>query len=98
MLITRKEFADMFNQRRKGLGDPCSALWEAECDIPKCQWFAKVKPLKVFRPGYKHEYWDWCDSYLTGKTRCFSSDIDDETEWWGFTDLDDIVLWMLKWS
>lgn len=58
MLITRKEFADMFNRQKEGLGDPGSVLWEAECDISNCQWFAKVKPLKVFRPGYKHEYWD----------------------------------------
>lgn len=95
-MMNRKEFSDMFNQQRKGLGDLGSALWEAEHDIPKCQWFVKVKPLKVSE--YKHDYWDWCNINLTGKTRCFSSDSDGREEWWGFTDKYDIVLWLLRWA
>lgn len=100
MILSRTEFAEMFNSIRSGLGDKGSALWEAECDIPDCQWFVQVRPLEISgkRHGYKNSYWAWCNQNLTGKTRCFSSNNDDAEEWWGFTNKDDIVLWTLRWS
>ena len=101
-ILTRQEFSDYFNnlETDKELGGPDSPLWEAECDIPNCQWFVKVRPLNISgkRHGYKNSYWNWCNKNLNGATRCFSSDTDPEgDEWWGFTDKNDIVLWILRW-
>lgn len=99
-ILTRQEFSDYFNNLHldSRLGAAGSQLWEAECDIPNCQWFIKVKPLNISgkRHGYKNSYWDWCNKNLSGKTRCFSSDSDNE-EWWGFTNKNDLVFWILRW-
>lgn len=101
-ILSRKEFAEYFNNLdlHRKFGGADSPLWEAECDIPKCKWFVKVKPLDISgkRHGYKNKYWDWCDKNLKGKTRCFSSDTLSSEEWWGFTDKNDIVFWVLRWS
>ncbi len=84
------------------LGGPDCVLWIPENDLPKsCQWFVKVKPLmrvKNNKESFKKEYWEWNDNNLLGYVRCFSLDIENQEEWWGFTNKEDIVLWMLRWS
>ena len=52
-----------------------------------------VEPTKE----HKINYYNWCDKTLKGRVRCYSSDSDNDREWWGFTEQEDIVLWTLKW-
>ena len=98
MIINREEFARHFNTLKDGLGGPDSALWIPEEDSHPADlsnWFVCVEPIGVSR--FKWAYWEWCNETLQGKVRCYSSNTDDQQEWWGFTDKDDIVVWMLKW-
>lgn len=96
MILNRQEFADSFNSLKEGLGDSNSPLWVPEEDTKEpSNWFVCVEPIEVSR--FKRAYWDWCNSTLTGKVRCYSSDTDNKKEWWGFTNQEDIVIWTLKW-
>lgn len=94
-MLTREEFAEYFNSLKEGLGNADSPLWCAEDSVP-CEWFVCSRPLKV--SSFKAEYWKWCTDNLIGYVRCYSSDSENQQEWWGFSDKQDIVLWTLKWT
>lgn len=97
MILNRREFAHTFNALQQGLGNEDSPLWipDEDQELPS-QWFVCVKPIGVHR--FKFDYYNWCNSALKGQVRCYSSASEDQAEWWGFTNRDDIVLWMLKWT
>ena len=100
-MITRAEFIDYWNklEPRFKADELDSPLWIPEHDMSEqCQWFVCVKPDIIGRNGMKPEYWSWCGENLKGVTRCFSSNHDDDEEWWGFTNKDDVVFWMLRWA
>jgi len=102
--MNRKEFAEYWNNKTAGLGNPDSLLWEAEHNLDtKCEYFQKFEIEKnklnlwdTYNPHAKSDFWEWCGDNLEGLTRCFSSDGD--YEWWGFTNKKDIVLFSLRWS
>lgn len=94
MILSRAEFAQMFNSIKSGLGNPDSPLWLPDDAVPS-EWFVCVKPLRVHQ--FKSDYYGWCRSALSGLVRCYSSDTDNQKEWWGFTQHEDIVLWKLRW-
>jgi hypothetical protein len=99
-MLTRQQFADYFNSVKPDLGNDDSPLWIPESDdIIKCQcqWFVNVKPLRLHH-AYKYSYWVWLRNNLKGEVRCYSSDYDNQEEWWGFTHKEDIVWWILRWS
>lgn len=95
MILNRQEFADYFELLDKRLAGPSSPLWIPDEDDPS-KWFVCVKPIGVHR--FKFSYYDWCNNTLMGRVRCYSSNTEDEQEWWGFTEQKDIPIWMLKWS
>ena len=96
MILNRQEFADYFDVLKQGLGSSDSPLWIPEEGTDPSNWFVCVKPIGVKR--FKFSYWAWCNKTLTGKVRCYSSTGNDgQEEWWGFTNKEDIVPWMLKW-
>ena len=96
-MLTRQQFADYFNSLKPNLGNDDSPLWILEWDIIKeCQWFVKVNPIKI--PCDTHSYWKWIHDNLKGEVRCYTSDSDNQEEWWGFTHKGDIVWWLLRWS
>ena len=95
MILTRAQFVDYFNNLGAGLGNDDSPLWIPEESGDRCEMFVCVKPIGVSR--FKWAYYNWCNTTLKGKVFCYSSDPDNQKEWWGFTNRDDIVLWMLKW-
>jgi len=95
MILTREEFADEFNSLKPGLGNPDSPLWFAEEQNIKPSWFVCIKPIRISER--KQEYWSWCNMTLKGQLLCYSSNSEDQQEWWGFTDQKDVVLWMLRW-
>jgi hypothetical protein len=94
MILSREEFSHHFNALKEGLGNKDSPLWIPD-DFEPSEWFVCVEPIGVHR--FKSSYYDWCNKTLKGPVRCYSSDSDDKKEWWGFTNKEDIVLWMLKW-
>lgn len=105
MIYTRQQFADMWNEEKPGLGDEDSPLWVPEHnwtgmdeDGPlRCVWFVCIKPLGMWdRSTSKEKFWHWCTENLIGRCRCFSSA--GQEEWWGFTDKDDLVLFILRWA
>lgn len=96
-ILTRSEFEQWMVRE---FDDPAivatkSALWIPE-DRPglKCQHFVFGS---TDRAG-KEEYWQWCTSVLKGYVRCFWANSDTGEEWWGFTEQEDIPIWILKWT
>jgi hypothetical protein len=98
-----------FHERRKipewiqvkdEVDDDEHVIWNAEKFNPDnrffCQWFVCVKPFMLQED--KDEYWEWCNKNLTGKITCFSSSTDSMEEWWGFTEKQDILIWLLRWN
>lgn len=90
----RKEFKHLFNTYRQGFGDDNSPLWEPER-------YNKHRPSKWFicvRPIIDSQFWLWANKNCRGQLLCYSSDSDNQEQWWGFTHKADIVLFMLRWS
>ena len=105
LMLSREQFAQMFEEVKPGLGLPSSPLWipeEGLDDYPhvRCEWFVCVRPKirHVYDPVEKSVYWSWCQNNLNGHVRCFSSNTEGREEWWGFTDANDVALWLLKWG
>lgn len=105
MILTRKQFAAHFRKLDSRLGNKHSALWEPENRpgmVPN-KWFVCVRPVgayhgNVYLSWDKDGYWEWCNSTLAGQVSCYSSDWDNKKEWWGFSNYDDIAMWLLRWS
>ena len=98
-MMNRNEFAAYFNSKDK-LGGPKSPLWCPEGENVKCNWFVKVRPVKFGRPGgyTRSNFYAWNGAMLNGRILCYSSDDTNEEEWWGFTDKEDILMFILKWA
>lgn len=96
-ILTRAEFIDLVETlySLQNINDPIHPLWIPETTRYSmkihCEYFVQVSPIKVALK----EYWQWCDDTLHGQVRCFISSVD--SEYWGFTDERDIVIWRLKW-
>lgn len=97
-MITRKQFRELWNQYQEGMGDHNSPLWFPESNRDYSRWFVKVRPIDLSSNHKKNNYFLWCDQFCKGQVLCYSSDTDNEEEWWGFTHKRDIVMWILKWS
>lgn len=97
-MINREQFAEMWDEEKPGLGGPESPLWSPEESFGpvRCEWFVCVKPISAVRHS-KELFWAWCNQNLQGQCRCFSSNHEGREEWWGFTDQNDAVIWLLKW-
>jgi hypothetical protein len=91
MILTRAEFVEYWNRHPLGLGQPDSALWVYERHRGiSSQWFVHVGISQG--PDYDA----WCDAHCQGTVLCYSDD--GQKQWYGFTDRNDIVFWLLKWS
>jgi hypothetical protein len=100
MIQTREEFKYWINTNFNGVDSLAdSALWIPENDMAgQCEWFVHVGRVDTGKTISKFNYWQWCHSNLQGLTRCFYSDTDNDRECWGFTDYDDIPIWLLRWG
>jgi hypothetical protein len=102
MIQTRTKFKSwiqsQFNEKNMDRDD--SPVWIPEHDLngAECQWFVTVRCVRKAAGVTKPEYWAWCADNLTGSVCCFMSNKEDDHEVWGFTELDDVDWWMLKWS
>ena len=99
MIATRDQFKQWLDRRYAGITHYASALWSVETK-QKSQWFVKVKPVSMQRDGRRLQdvYWSWCNAHCQGQILCYYSDFDNNEEWWGFTEYQDLTLWILKWS
>jgi hypothetical protein len=97
-MINRKQFRQLFNNKRNGLGDWDSPLWlpEQYNNHEPSRWFVNIRPLN--HQNFKTEFWAWANETCRGQVLCYSSSNEKQEEWWGFTHRDDIVLFLLKWS
>lgn len=98
-MISRQEFIEYFRSldARIDGDDPLSPLWvPEEHGQITCQCFVCIKPIQAYK--FKSKYYQWCRDTLNGETRCFSTSSESQQEWWGFTDPNDVPVWLLKWA
>lgn len=103
MIVTRAEFKRWMVRE---FDDPDivsaqSALWIPE-NKPKvkCQYFVLAQGRRKWHKTWSEshdEYWTWCTETLKGHVRCFWANNETGEEWWGFTEQDDVPIWILKW-
>jgi len=62
---------------------------------PPAHWFINTKPIDL-NEGRKGTFFNWCKENLKGSIFCYYSQ--GLEEWWGFTEKDDISVWLLKWG
>ena len=97
MLLNRDEFIEHWEGLTKGMTGKGSPLWiPEEVDKIRCEWFVNVRPVRINDTVDFNDFRLWCENQCQGKIRCFSSNATEE--WWGFTNKNDIVWWMLKWT
>lgn len=97
MILTRSQFVDHWNNIKSGMGSNTSPLWHPEVGYENLfKLFVNVRPVRISDNLNKNNFFDWCNKNCKGIVRCFSSNYTEE--WWGFTNEDDIVLWLLKWT
>jgi hypothetical protein len=97
-MINRKQFRQLFNSYKPGLGEFDSPLWysEQQGDCKPSRWFVNIRPLN--HQNFKTEFWAWANKTCQGQLLCYSSNTENQEEWWGFTHRADVVLFLLKWS
>lgn len=98
MILTREQFVDWWDQvvPENPANRPDHPLWIPETEIrpgAPSGWFVKASCRRTGQP----DYWSWCDANLKGMVRCYMLDEQADAEWWGFTNQEDLLIWMLKW-
>ena len=98
-MMSRAEFINHIELLYPNLNlfDDDSVVWAYEKYIQrKSEWFIVVPREIDYNDNGSEYYWEWCKEHLSGEAICYSSS--DDEQWWGFTDKDDVALWVLKWS
>jgi hypothetical protein len=74
-----------------------SGLWVPEQIIsgPVSEWFLEIAPIAM---SSKDWFWEECNSNMKGLLRCYMSSEDKNIEWWGFTDRNDVMWFLLRWG
>lgn len=99
-IYDRQQFVEYWEEIKPGLGQKDSVLWTPEQSLAPdgCQHFICISPIPELWHDEYIEFWSWCGDQLKGHCRCFSSSTNPPEEWWGFTDKDDILMWVLRWA
>ena len=100
MILSRHEYRMWVRLREPRFYSWDSPAWTHEPQRHPSQWFVKVKPIGISNSNRyrKSDYWTWCNKNLHGRLLCYWCDTENQEEWWGFTNKDDIALWLLKWN
>jgi hypothetical protein len=99
-VLDRQQFIQHWEDILPGMGELGSAIWAYEdaCG-KKSEWFTCVRSLDVHHShDKKTAYWQWCNSNCAGQVLCYSTNPEEQEEWWGFSHHADIAFWMLKWA
>jgi hypothetical protein len=100
-VLDRQQFIEYWAVSLPGLSRVGSAMWAYEDACKKkSEWFTCVRPLEIDMHGRdkKTAYWQWCNSNCVGQILCYSSNYEEQQEWWGFSHHADIAFWLLKWA
>jgi hypothetical protein len=99
-VLTRQQFIQYWEGVLPGMGETGGAIWAYEDACKKkSEWFTCVRPLKEYQGlTGKTTYWQWCNRNCVGRILCYSSNPEEQEEWWGFSHHADIAFWMLKWA
>jgi hypothetical protein len=98
LLLSRQEFIDYFSKDCKITITDDSPLWIPEQQIypiGQSNWFLDCKPLSIENTK---QFWKECRFNTKGHFKCYSSSIERQIEWWGFTILDDAIWFKLRFS
>ncbi len=100
IILNRSEFIEHWEEVAPEVSPSAqsSPLWVPEENLLKnqSQWFINCTLSESHGP-LNSEYHLWCSTRLVGRCRCYSED-KDRKSWWGFTEYDDILIWMLTWA
>jgi len=99
-VLDRQQFIQYWEDVVPDVGETSSAMWAYEdtCE-KKSEWFTCVRPLDAHRGHDKKIiYWQWCNSNCVGQILCYSTNREEQEEWWGFSHQEDIAFWLLKWA
>ena len=98
--FTRDEFVAYFVKRNISPGILLipESFPVGEAESVYCKHFIRTTSPTVFKrtDDKTDKFWDWCITNLIGDTRIFSCN-EGKEEWWGFTEHDDIALFVLRW-
>ncbi len=99
-VLNKDEFIELVNtlMRHHGIdvSDESHPMWEVEHGNPeKCQFFCSVKGNKE---TINKEYWDWIEQTMTGSVIRFLYDDVNHSDLWGFSNQEDVTMWLLKWN
>jgi hypothetical protein len=95
-LLTRDQFQALWNSHKFGLGDDDGPLWIPEqITGSKCQYFLSIPP--IVNSEYT-KFLHWCHEHCRGRVLCFAIDDIHSVAWYGFTCVDDIPWFALRWS
>lgn len=87
LVVNREQFITIFD-----INSDDHVVWAYEKHISiKSSHFVCIPSIII-----RENYWKWCEKTLKGRVACYSSN--DNEEWWGFTEKEDIMIWMLRWS
>jgi hypothetical protein len=99
-VLDRQQFKQHWEDILPGQYATGGAMWAYEdaCG-KKSEWFTCVRPLKEYQGlTGKTTYWQWCNSNCAGQVLCYSTNPEEQEEWWGFSHHADIAFWLLKWA
>lgn len=104
MIIDRSEFKKVISgwSDSEDFSLDSSPVWAQENSFKICsEWFVCCPVIGGITNNnwrdIRDRYRQWCADNLTGNILCYYSSTNDDIEWWGFGNKDDIVLWSLKW-
>jgi hypothetical protein len=98
MILTRKQWREWMGQHfSPDILEEGSVLYIPEEDTDSCQIFVYHRCLNL-KGSDKKKYWAWCKKNLKGDVRCFWSNPEEDREWWGFIEPNDVAWWLLKWA
>lgn len=86
LVYSREEFSSLFPD----VDDSIIFIPETIYNV-KTYNFVCIKPIPL-----EDDWFTWIEENCDGKVMCFSSN--EKEEWWGFTNRDDIFLFLLRWA
>lgn len=90
---------DEYKSSDINISDQNSILWIPETHtVPRlhCVSFLILQNGSFNDDLIKEEFSEWCNNSIQGEVRCFLSG--DDIQVWGFTNSDDIIRWIIKWT
>ena len=93
-MLTRRQFRELGNSWKPGLGDWDSPLWIPESVTNKrSRYFVVIPPVA---DQHYDNFRLWCRLNCRGQILCYS--LSDQEAWYGFSHRADVAWFLLKWA